>query len=132
MFASSTGRACGRCAAKTTVASVTPSRAIHAVTSAVTVMKATVPLPEAPSARVTSKRPTKRPVLPTICAQKSSADPRAEGSRFGGRRSSGSWRRGVLTHDITICSFARTSTGAASGPAATVDVVDSISEARDA
>src|SRR5205085_1831132 len=52
LFESSTGRASGRCAAKTTVASVTPSRAIQAVTSAGTVMNATVPLPEGPSAPV--------------------------------------------------------------------------------
>ena len=75
LFARSAGRWSGRRAAKTTVASVTPSRAIQAVIKAVTVRKATVPRPDGPSARVTSSIPTNRPEFPTTCAQKSSAGP---------------------------------------------------------
>ena len=78
LLVNSSRRAPGRFAAKTTVASVTPSLAIQAVTSAVTVRKATVPRPEGPRARVTSSSPTNSPEFPTICAQKSSAGPRLE------------------------------------------------------
>jgi hypothetical protein len=45
MFASNAGRASGRCAANTTVDSVTPSLAIQAVTSAVTVIRRWSPCP---------------------------------------------------------------------------------------
>src|SRR5215207_3882751 len=83
MFESNTGRAAGRRAAKTTVASVTPTRATHAVTRAVTLMNATVPRPPGPRARVTSSKATKSPALPMTCAQKRNAEPRtpASGSR---------------------------------------------------
>ena len=83
LFDRSVGRSSGLRAAKTTVASVTPSLAIHAVTSAVTVKKATVPRPEGPSARVTRSNPTNRPEFPTICAQKRNAGPRPEAESGG-------------------------------------------------
>src|SRR6266516_572644 len=85
LLASRTGRSSGLRAAKTTVASVTPSLAIHAVTRAVTVRNATVPRPDGPRERVTRSNPTNSPELPMICAQNRSAGPRpdAESGRLG-------------------------------------------------
>ena len=76
----SAGRADGRCAVKTVVASLTPNRAIRASSIAATVMKAIVPRPEGPRARVMRTSATKRPEFPASWAQ-SSAEPRAAGSR---------------------------------------------------
>jgi hypothetical protein len=65
MFPKSVARSDGLRAKKTTVASPTPKRAIHATSSEVTVMKATVPLPLGPSARAIRSKPTNRPAFPT-------------------------------------------------------------------
>ena len=80
-FVSSAGRSPGRWAVKIVVASLTPSRATRASRIAATVMKAIVPRPDGPSARVTTTSATKSPEFPASWAQKSSAEPRAAGSR---------------------------------------------------
>src|SRR5919109_409385 len=85
VFARSTDRCRGRCAANTVVASVTPSRDTVADTIAVTVTNASVPRPAGPSSRVIGTSAANSPALPATCAQNSGADPRAtDGARAGG------------------------------------------------
>ena len=65
-FDRSIARAPGRCAASTLVAWPRPTFATRAVTSAVTVMNATLPRPAGPSERATSSAATRKPAAPTM------------------------------------------------------------------
>src|SRR5688500_15529730 len=71
----SVARTAGRCAARTLVACPRPTLATRDVTSAVTVMKATLPRPDGPSERATSRAATKKPAAPTTLAVKKRTDP---------------------------------------------------------
>ena len=77
---SSVGRMCGRCATKMIAASLTPRRVTRAHRIDATAMNAIVPRPVGPRPRAMTTTAANSPALPRICAQNSTAGPRANAS----------------------------------------------------